>query len=290
MAIRIEKVAASSILSRASGYLETVCSHSLQPYVGCSFGNSLCGVGCYVQHNYFLTRGREWGSFLTAKMNAADLYRLQFAREQTWARRIKDRFAIFMSSSTDPFVPQEKKLGITRRVLMAMLAHPPDVLIVQTHTDSILAASSLLQDLSSVSDVRVHLSIESDRDRLPGLPPPACSVAARFDAARRLKKIGLRVHVTVSPLLPIEHPQHFFEKIAHCADAVILDHFIEGDGSCAGSRTLKTNLPAAMEKVEPGSAKLDYRQHMIDVAQTVMPGRVGVGISGFAGKFIVVQK
>ena len=32
-----------SVLTRTSGYLKTVCSHSLQPYRGCSFGRSLCG-------------------------------------------------------------------------------------------------------------------------------------------------------------------------------------------------------------------------------------------------------
>ena len=46
-----------SILTRASGFLKTVTSHSLQPYQGCAYGSSLCGVGCYVQHNVWLTKG-----------------------------------------------------------------------------------------------------------------------------------------------------------------------------------------------------------------------------------------
>jgi hypothetical protein len=54
------------------GYLRTVTSHSLQPYRGCTFGNSLCGVGCYVQHNRHLLAGRQWVGFLkSARMPLA---------------------------------------------------------------------------------------------------------------------------------------------------------------------------------------------------------------------------
>jgi len=60
------------ILTRTSGFLKTVSSHSLQPYRGCALGNSLCGVGCYVQHNAYLTLGQPWGSFVEARTNAAD--------------------------------------------------------------------------------------------------------------------------------------------------------------------------------------------------------------------------
>ena len=72
MELRETKV--KRILTRSSGFLKTVCSHSLQPYRGCAFGNALCGVACYVQHNRWLTRGEPWGSFLEARVNAAECY------------------------------------------------------------------------------------------------------------------------------------------------------------------------------------------------------------------------
>src|SRR6185369_6156772 len=53
-----------NILTRTTGFLRTVSSHSAQPYRGCTLGRSLCGVGCYVQHNRYLTRGQPWGEFL----------------------------------------------------------------------------------------------------------------------------------------------------------------------------------------------------------------------------------
>ena len=63
-----------SVLTRTGGYLTGVASHSLNPYRGCALGNSLCGVGCYVRHNPWLTAGRPWGGFVEAKVNAADAY------------------------------------------------------------------------------------------------------------------------------------------------------------------------------------------------------------------------
>ena len=70
----VSTVAVGRILTRSSGFLQTVSSHSLQPYRGCALGNSLCGVGCYVRHSWYVTRGREWGSFVEARANAADAY------------------------------------------------------------------------------------------------------------------------------------------------------------------------------------------------------------------------
>ena len=72
-----------SILTRSAGFLKTVCSHSLQPYRGCPFGKSLCGVGCYVRHNGWITRQRPWGTFLEVKQNAAEVYRQTVDRERT---------------------------------------------------------------------------------------------------------------------------------------------------------------------------------------------------------------
>lgn len=274
----------TSILTRSSGFLKTVCSHSLQPYRGCPFGNALCGVGCYVRHNIHVTEGREWGSFLEFRANAADAYRAGYERERRWARAQRGAFTIFLSSATEPFPPQEARLGVTRSVLTAMLDRPPDGLIVQTHSHQAIQAIELLKALSALASVRVHISIETDRDGLPGLPPHATPIARRFEAARAFRDAGLRVVITVSPLLPIAAPESFFARVAEVADAVVLDHYIGGDGSPNGARTLRTALPAAMGRVAPESLELSYRDRMAAVARKWLPGRVGLSIDGFAGR------
>ncbi len=285
----VTAVEVRSILTRCSGYLDGIASHSLQPYRGCSYGNSLCGVGCYVRQNGFVTRGRTWGHFLEVRRNAAEVYRATCDRERRWAERtaagIGHRFVIYCSSATDPFVPQERRWRVTRSLLEAMIDRPPDELIVQTHSAQVLDELDILQELSRRCAVRVHVSIESDRDRLPGLPPPASSVERRLTACAALRSAGLRTVVTVAPLLPIESPEAFFDRIARVADAVVLDHFIGGDGTATGHRTFRTDLPAAMVRVNPESLRLSYRDAMAAIAQRSLPGRVGVGPAGFAGRY-----
>jgi hypothetical protein len=74
--------------------------------------------------------------------------------------------------------------------------------------------------------------------------------------------------------------------VAEVADAVVIDHYKGGDGSPNGTRTERTPLPFAMAAVEPDSITLDYRDRMVEIACKYLPGRVGVGRDGFAGRFV----
>ena len=239
-----------------------------------------------MRHNVWATRGEEWGSFVEAKVNAKEAYVVQYERERDWARKRRGRFGVFMSSSTEPFQPAERKLRVTRGVLEAMVGRPPDFLIVQTHSHHVVDYADLYPELAARTELRFHVSIESDRDELPGLPRAASPVVKRMKAAKTLREMGMRVVVTVSPLLPIAEPERFFENLSHVADAVVIDHFIEGDGSVEGARTKRTALPTAMERVEPRSVTLAYREEMVAVARRYFPGKVGVNIDGFAGRML----
>jgi hypothetical protein len=66
----------------------------------------------------------------------------------------------------------------------------------------------------------------------------------------------------------------------------VIDHFIGGDGTPTGSRTLRTRLPRAMEQVNPESTSLAYRDQIVLIAHNHFPARVGVNIDGFAGRFL----
>src|SRR5215467_13299116 len=113
----VEITEVNKILTRTSGFLRSVSSHSVQPYCGCAYGNALCGKYCYVQHNSFITRGRDWGSFLEPRSNADTAYLDDCEAERRWAVNARGRFGIFMSSSTDPFQPQEPTYKVTRDVM-----------------------------------------------------------------------------------------------------------------------------------------------------------------------------
>ena len=283
--MEVTHVTARTVLIRSSGFLSTVSSHSLQPYRGCTLGRSMCGQACYVQHNRWITQGRPWGSFLEVRDNAAAVYAHDYQREKNWARNHRDGFSIFLSSSTEPFQPHERKYGITRSVLEMMLEKPPDALVLQTRSPDVALHLPLLQQLAQRTRLKIHLTVESDRDGLPGLPRPATTVDDRLAAAAQLHEAGLQVVITVSPILPIHDPEAFFRRIATCAGAVVLDHFIEGDGSSEGARTRRTAVPQAMARVHPPSVDLAYREELALVARRHLPGRVGLSIDGFAGRY-----
>jgi DNA repair photolyase len=219
------------------------------------------------------------------RTNAAQAYVGQFERERAWARRDGGRFGIFLSSSTEPFQPVERKARITRSLLEAMVDRPPDFLILQSHSHHVADYVDLYPTLAARTELRFHISIESDRDQLPGLPPSGSTVKKRMEAARRLRDAGLRVVITVSPLLPIDVPEEFFRRLRQVADGVVIDHFIDGDGSVNGSRTLRTGLPTAMAAVSAESVTLEYRERIVEIARRYFPGAVGVNIDGFAGRF-----
>jgi hypothetical protein len=82
----------------------------------------------------------------------------------------------------------------------------------------------------------------------------------------------------------MEHPAAFFEQLAGAgASAVVIDHFIEGDGTREGSRTWKTDLPRSMAAVNSESTHLAYRDRIAGIAQNYLP--VGISASGFAGHY-----
>ncbi len=284
--MQLTTIEIGKILTRTTGFLAGVASHSLQPYRGCALGRSLCGVGCYVRHNVHVTRGQTWGDFVEARTNAAESYSREYETERAWARKSAGRFGIFLSSSTEPFQPAEQKFRITRQVFEAMTQKPPDLLIVQTHSHRVTEYLDVYASLGKACDLRFHLSIETDRDRLPGLPPSARPVPKRIEAARILREAGHRVVITVSPLLPMDDPHDFFARLAKVADAVVIDHFIGGDGSASGWRTMRTALPAAMKEVSAASVTLAYRDEIVEIARRYFPGKVGINIDGFAGKML----
>lgn len=282
----VVEIQCKTILTRTSGYLKQVCSHSLNPYVGCGFGLSACGEGCYVRFNPWLTKDRVWGKFVDVKVNAGEVYRQTCESERKWAHKRGIPFAVFFSSSTDPWQPLEAKYRITRSVLRAMREVPPDQLILQTHTARIHDDLQLILELSHVCALRVHISIEGDRDRLPGLPPPPCSLQERINLLSEFSQVGIKTVACLSPLYPLLDPEAFFARLARTGiSAVVIDHFVEGDGTSDGSRTQKTKLPGIMAREMAESVDLAYRDKVARIARAYLP--VGLSCGGFAGVYSV---
>jgi DNA repair photolyase len=238
----LETIDNKSILSATRGFLSSGYTHTLNPYSGCAYANTVCGLFCYAQHDGNITRGRAWQLY-GAKKNAASAYRADYDRLKRPRRGEPKSLKIFMSSVTDPYVPQEKTQGITRSVLLEMLERPPDVLVIQTHATLVERDIDIVEILSRQCRLWVSITIETDMDELPPVFPRHASLPSRrTQTLAMFHGRGIPTQATVSPLLPLRDPVSFAEKLDAACDRVILDHYLIGDGSKNGLRTKRTGF------------------------------------------------
>src|SRR5207244_3056301 len=141
-------IEARSIFSPATGYIARGgFDFTCNPYVGCTFGCTYC-------YAMFLPQNRrpraDWGKWLQAKGNAVELACKQ-------APKAAGR-AVYLSSVTDPYLPAERSLFLTRGILEALLPHQPR-LAVQTRGPLVVRDIDVLRQFRRV---RVNLSIPTD--------------------------------------------------------------------------------------------------------------------------------
>jgi DNA repair photolyase len=158
-----------SILTPTSGFLDSGYTHTLNLYVGCSNAGSLCGTFCYAQHFRSITKGLPWGLY-GAKGNISEAYRRDFDRLKHPRKGDPKPIRVYMSSVTDPYLPQEKQLCLTQTVLEEMQDRLPDVLVIQTHTVLINRDFELIRQLARKCELWVSITCETDIERGGGGP------------------------------------------------------------------------------------------------------------------------
>jgi DNA repair photolyase len=271
-----------TILTPTGGFLADGFTHTINAYQGCGFAGSLCGVFCYAQHNVWITKGRPWGLY-GAKREVREAYRREYDRRMHPRRGDPRPLRIYMSSSTDPYLPREKSLELTRGLLEEMLGRPPDTLVIQTHHTLIARDLELIVELSRLTRLWVAITVETDMDPVPGFPRHASSPARRMEVLRRFRERGVLTQATISPLLPLADPEGFARNLERICDRAIVDHYLIGDGSPGGLRTRRTDFVARLEQAGFGAwTSLDRLWEFRDVLQRVLgPSRVMVSREGF---------
>lgn len=271
-----------TIMTPTGGFLGSGFTHTINAYVGCAFAKTVCGGYCYAQHNYWITKGRDWGLY-GAKGAIATAYKTEYDRLKAPRRGPPRAVRIFMSSSTDPYLPQERSLGLTRSLLEAMLDRPPDGIVIQSHATLIARDLALIAKLAERCRVWVSLTVETDMESVPGFPSHASSPAKRIETLRQFRAAGVPTQATVSPLLPIANVRQFAEALDRAADRVILDHYLLGDGSPGGLRTKRTAFPQQLAQAGFGDWNtLDKFWEVVAEFRTVLPNnRVLVSEAGF---------
>lgn len=205
----MEQINARSIFSEATGFIRRGgFDWTCNPYLGCSFG---C-VYCYAM---FLPQNRrpreDWGKWFQAKVNAVEL-----ARQQ--ARKVAGD-CVYVSSVTDPYLPAERTLELTRGILDVLIPHQPRLLI-QTRGPLVARDIDLLRQFRSV---RVNLSIPTDsEDVRRAFEPKAPPLERRWEAIAAVKAAGIAVGICVTPMLPLENPDAFVDRLAAFAPDVLV--------------------------------------------------------------------
>jgi DNA repair photolyase len=270
-----------SILTPTNGFLEDGYTHTLNPYVGCSNAGSVCGSYCYAQHFHSITKGRPWGLY-GAKRNIREAYRRDYDRLKHPRTGDPKPLHVFMSSVTDPYLAQEKKLCRTQATLEEMLSRPPDVLVIQTHTVLINRDFDLIQQLAHKCELWVSITVETDMDRIPGFPPHPSQPAQRIETLKRFRQAGVQTQATISPLLPLADPEQFAKALNTACNRVIIDHYDYGDGT-HGARTRRTNFPQLLEQA--GFGEWNNKEKLWEIrdilARVLGAERVLVSVEGF---------
>ena len=221
---------------------------TLNPYVGCSFGCEYCYARFFAPSK----RHREtWGRWVTVKKNAVEL--------MTNACRsgvLKSGDTVYMSSVTDPYQPIEKRIRLTRAVLESVLdAGVQPRLTIQTRSQLVTRDVDVFQQFERI---RVNVTVTTDSDEVRRRYEPHCpSIAARFKALKALSAAGVRVGVSISPMLPIDDVESFGERLAALnADEYVTQYLKSGRPRFAAG----TSIEAAKKAREDGWTVREYRR------------------------------
>jgi DNA repair photolyase len=203
-------------------------SHSLNPYVGCAFGDNGGCPFCYVRALPVAhARAGPWGAWVIAKSNLRNLLERELTAMEAAGKL--ERTTVFMSSATDPYQGLERRMELTRGALELFASHPPRRLLLQTRSPMIERDLDLLVRLGA--HVIASLTVETDDERVRrALTPTSPSISRRLETARRLRKAGVFVQITAAPMLP-NNPERFAELVDDAADRVVVDTYFDGDGS-----------------------------------------------------------
>lgn len=239
----MEQINARSIFSKATGFIQRGgFDWTCNPYLGCSFACSYCYAAFLPQNRRPI---QDWGKWLLAKANAIELARKQAAKLA--------RQSLYLSSVTDPYVPVERRLGLTRGILQQLLPFQPRLLI-QTRGPLVVRDLDLLQQFRSL---RVNLSLPTDSEEIRQcFEPKAPPLERRWQALHHLAASGIPVGVCITPMLPLRDPDSFLQRIETLNPAVVVVQHFHQARTAFGANTGER---ARAELLRHGWTEANYR-------------------------------
>jgi DNA repair photolyase len=169
---------------------------TVNPYRGCAIGCRYC-YAAYTHEYLGLEAAQGFHSAIYVKTGGLD----ESARRLLAIARRGERVAL--GTATDPYQPGEAHMRVTRRFLEQAAQLRGLRLGITTKGAIVLRDLDLLRRIHERSRLSVQVSLNSMDAELvrktePWAPPPE----ARIEVLRRLVEAGLRVGLSVSPILP----------------------------------------------------------------------------------------
>ena len=192
-------VTAKSILSARNG---------MNLYRGCQHGCIYCDSRslCYRMDHPF--------EDIAVKENAIELLEAALKAK-------RKSCMIGTGAMTDPYIPLEAQLGITRKALELIHKYGFGVAI-QTKSDRILRDLDLLQSIHRRAKAVVQMTLTTfDEDLCRILEPGVCTTARRVEALKAFQRAGVPTVVWLCPILPFlnDTPGNILAIVDACADA-----------------------------------------------------------------------
>lgn len=176
----MHEIRAKAILSAQNG---------MNIYRGCQHGCIYCDARstCYQMDHAF--------EDIAVKMNAPQLL------EQALLHKRK-RCMIGTGSMSDPYIPLEKELGLTRKCLELILQYGYGFAI-QTKSDLILRDLDLLRQINRNTKCVVQMTMTTyDEELCKILEPGVCTTKRRFEVLDILRQEGIPTICWMTPILP----------------------------------------------------------------------------------------
>ena len=177
-------------------------------YRGCTHGCIYCDArsACYRMEHAF--------EDVEVKRNAPALL-------EAALRKKRARCMIGTGAMCDPYLPEERTLGLTRRCL-ALLQSYGFGLTIQTKSDLILRDLDLLDAIHAQAKCVVQMTLTTADEALCRIVEPnVCTTARRFEVLRTLQAHGIPTVVWIEPLLPFlnDTPENLAALLDMCAEA-----------------------------------------------------------------------
>jgi len=194
-------VQAKSILSAKNG---------MNLYRGCQHGCIYCDSrsNCYQMDHAF--------EDIAVKENALELL-------EDALKRKRKPCMIGTGSMSDPYIPLESKLRMTRKSLELIEKHGFGATLI-TKSDLVLRDLDLLKKINGKTKAVVQMTLTTAEDGLCRvLEPGVCPTSARIAVLKECQKAGIPTVVWLCPILPFlnDTEENIRSIVEACADAEV---------------------------------------------------------------------